>query len=737
MHNKFRGYATLIAVLMMLPLLAIMPVPVSATITGYRQTLYVVSSYTYSGSNLASISTAYSDIIQTHIDAYAPGDLVAINTTGMTIGGASVWLFVSESGGASIADKDLYYAGPFPVANITMNYASQGYEFQQCKDPLSGEMFWLGSNFIIGPMPTHLVTPRGVPYRAKMIDVDPALYPQRTYIPSSDVAVSYNQWVPFPSLTITPTKGPAGTRITVTCVAWDPNKIADISYAAANNAPTPRIWQDNNHPNGNFTFSYAVPDSYITSATDLQHYVNGYYDGTTSVLASATFVENGRRWLQIDGSYGPAGNNFKDGNVTIGQTIYVSAKYANPGGKVTLYWDYGNPATKATLASNIAVDNNGFFNVSVTVPVSGRGTHTITFVDLTFNLNATVTNVTPATFTIKPTSGPVGTNVNGYGYAWPYPATITIQWDYTACPEKVPKTPVNLTTVSTNPNGTFTTWFTVPHTVGGPHTVSAITNGYVASATFTVTVQLTISPDPAMNNGTIVTVTGTGLQCVDWYDLDISVNKDFGSNSSGTPSYFKPSLVGDMTFQFPVDASFDPGMHAITLYKMTTDYSLPTRDTTAMFTVAGTSDIMTKLNAIQTSISNLQSYVSSTSTGLPSLSTQIAAVNTAISDARTALSTQITGVSSQLTTIATSAQTAATAATSASTAAQSASTSAAGAQTAAQSASTSAAGAQTAAQNAQSTASSIQTAVYLAVILALIAALAAIVAVIILQRKVA
>jgi len=266
--------------------------------------------------------------------------------------------------------------------------------------------------------------------------------------------------------------------------------------------------------------------------------------------------------------------------------------------------------------------------------------------------------------------------------------------------------------------------------VGGAHNVGAFSNQTVptiANATFTVTILLTISPASPMNNGTEVTITGTGLAYPAYYDLCVDYSKDFFTNSSsGYPKYFMGSSKGELSaFKIVIGAGFNPGKHVIALYKMGVSSVLPTLDSYKLFTVVGEAEnvILDKLTDIDTTLNNLQSYVNSTSTGLPSLKTQLTAIQTAVGDARTALATQITGLSSQLTSIESYAQTAATAATSASSAAAVASTAATAAKTAAESAS--------------ATTATISTAVYGAIVLSLIAALASIVAVITLQKKVA
>ena len=722
MHKISKANATiLIAVLILLPLLSTIPIPVSATITG-KPTLYKVTSHTENAWNsLVPGSLTDGAIIQTHINSYDSGDLVAINITGMTITGAQVWLYISETGGATIDPGDVWYAGPLPLSSIIASVPSGNYS--KTTDAKSGQRFWLGNNGIIGPLPAGSTVPRGVNYYVKIVDVLPS-----SSIPSSDVAVSVNQWKPYESISITPSSGPVGTTIKVNGMAWDNTKKLNVSYANSNSATTPVVIPlITPYANGTFTATFVVAESKLFNA-ETTKYVNAYYNGTVSVLATKTYTENERRWLQVAGTLGPGGNDFVDGSVKVNAAIYISVNFTNPGGTATLYWDYG-ASSQVTLISGITVNSvTGFFNVSVTVPVSKMGTHKITLVDLTYNMNATVTVV--PTLILTPSSGPIGTSVSATGYGFPYANAnnVTIQWDFT---DYNAKQVVNLVyKVYTGSNGQFATSFIVPTTVGGDHNVGAFSNETVptiANATFSVTILLTVSPASPINNGTEVTITGTGLAYPAYYDLCVDYSKDFFTNSSsGYPKYFMGSSKGVLSaFKIVIGAGFSPGKHVIALYKMGASSLLPTLDAYKLFTVVGEAEnaILDKLTAIDTTLNSLKSYVNSTSTGLPSLKTQLTAIQTAVADAQSALTTQISGLSTRLVSIETYAQTAAT--------------SAATAASAASAASTSAASAKTAAEAASAATSTISTAVYGAIVLSLIAALASIVAVITLQKKVA
>jgi len=317
------------------------------------------------------------------------------------------------------------------------------------------------------------------------------------------------------------------------------------------------------------------------------------------------------------------------------------------------------------------------------------------------------------TLILTPDEGTVGTTVTAKGYGFPASTStvvynVTLTWDYTDICKNVS---VDVAWALTTTQGHFTTSFVVPHTVGGTHIVTATANDSVsttASDTFKVLVALIVTPSSATNNGTVVTVKGTGLAYDEWYDLLINGKDFYSADSYGWTVYFHGSCTGDLSLQIIVDASFTPGKYAVSLYKLSKVYQLPALEKYVMFTVTGEEEtkILDKLDEIDKAVDDLDSFVRSDST---SVHNGITAVKNSINDAKQAVLTAVGGVSNQLTSI----------------------------ESYAKDAASKAASAATAAQAAQSATSGISTAVYGAIVLSLIAALASIVAVITLQRKVA
>jgi len=547
----------------------------------------------------------------------------------MTITGAQVWLWISEQGGAVIEANDSFYAGPFALNHVFASVAN----YLNVTDSYSGETFWVGNNMIIGPITTNKVVPKGVSYYVKITDVSPAT----ANIPSSDVAVSLDQWFPYESITVSPSKGPAGTVITVKGVAWDSSKMVNISWAANPTSLTEVVVGPlAPDANGVFSVTFTAKDLKITDATNVTMYVNAYYNATgATVLDNGTFVENGRRWEQVNTYIGApgAGNGYVDSSVEIFDDIYVAGRYWWANGILTLYWDWGS-SSQLILASNVTLAADGFFNITVTVPEDEIGWHTISAVDSSFNLNASV-NVIP-TLILVPNRGPVGTNVTAYGYGFPATSgsavyNITLVWDGYAGNTRVANG-------TTDAQGKFVFHFIVPHDFGGNHDVDAFTtdaNGdfidWMADDDFYVTAVLVVNPNKFANNcSLLVIVNGSGFKSgweddgyATFYEANLdNQHLDLGGMWSEywTPQYgwgvgkaegVWANGTGDLSFSF-IGCGFLPGDHVISMYEVVYNdaeeawdaYNGPTA--WACFEVTAEGDLYTNyLNAINSTIQDV------------------------------------------------------------------------------------------------------------------------------------
>jgi hypothetical protein len=694
MHMKSRSFATLIiAVLALAVALPLVPV------RGSSGNIHINS--------LTSPSP--------HITIKLGGSL-NLYFGGVVWSGGQVNLYLSSDGYASISTDDTSYGPTFQVNNIQNMTGST---------TISG--YTVGLNWINGTVPTSLGVPGGN-YYVKAFDGS-----------TSAVAVTDTYFTIEATFEVVPSWGPGQAAIVLKGYGLPANGHANFSYNTGSGWTT-IVTLKPADSDGNVQHPYTAPDLLMALPAGLQTNTTSTIQfrmivDETGQTETANFLEYWRGLKQVKGATGVLAafpnlyGNMTDlstyeVNVTVLGNLIIAGYYFHPG-TLTFLWDGGTAIGTATANAT-----HGFFNATLPVPITSIGAHNVT-IDDGKCIFVVFVNVIP-TLILNPTSGPVGTLVTATGYGFPASDgtkyNVTLSWDYVdACSPAS----VVLGYILTNTHGQFTTTFTVPHTVGGAHTVTATANDTAstsATATFTVLVTLAVTPSSPTNTGTLVTVSGTGLDWYPFYDLCIDYTKDFIASGGevddgytyGLPVYFAGDCVGDLSFEFVVGAGFTPGVHVIALYKYETPYELPTLEKYILFTVVGESEVMTKLDEISDMLTGLDSFVRSDSSQIHSLLTSI---QSAITAAKTAIQTDISGLGSQLTSIATSASTAASRA-------DAAATSATNAATYAQAA-------ETAAEGAQSATSGISMAVYGAVILALVAALASIFAVITLQRKVA
>ncbi|MCI4368634.1 MAG: hypothetical protein L3K09_03620, partial [Thermoplasmata archaeon] len=383
-----------------------------------------------------------------------------------------------------------------------------------------------------------------------------------------------------PSLTASPTSGPAGTIVTfngtgfvATCIQWYCNTQYSVTWKAASVTACYGFGSSI----GSFGCSYQIPagtptGSFTFTASD-----------PTPNTATAKFKVTYTPVLSVSPGSGHGGST-----ITFKGTSYAKNSSA------TVNWSEGT-------ACNSTTDSAGSFSCSYAIPFTYFGGHVFSAVDGNGGLaNATFTMV--QRLTVSPTSGPAGTIVtfNGTGFvatciqwycntqypvSWmagsvvacygfgssigsfsctytipagtttgsytfsgsdPTPNTATAKFKVTYTPglTVTPASGFGGTTVTfkgtsyaknsavtvswsggtacnatTSSLGSFSCTYTVPFTYVGPHPFSASdSGGGLANATFTMVQRLTVSPTsgPA---GTIVTFNGTGYvaTCIQWY----------------------------------------------------------------------------------------------------------------------------------------------------------------------------------------------------------------------------
>jgi hypothetical protein len=680
----------------------------------FRNTAKALTALLLTAVLLSSVNLSMGSTGNIHIDSLtSPSPLVTISLGGslnlyfgdVVWSGGTVRLYLSADGWASISDPDAVYGPLFSVSDI-----------QNMTGSTTVDGYTVGLNWINGTVPTTVGVPGGN-YYVKAYDGDTAA-----------VAVTDRYFTIEATFEVAPTSGPGQAPIMLKGYALPANGHANFSYNDGTGWTT-IITLRQADALGYVEYSMIAPDLLLALGAGLQPNATSPITfrmivDETGQTETAVFNEYWRGLKQVQGVTGVMaaspnlyGNNTDlstyEVNATVLGDLIIAGYYFHPG-TLTFLWD-----GQTSLGTTTADTTNGFFNTTLSVPITSIGAHNVT-IDDGKCIFAVWVNVIP-TLILDPTSGPVGTLVTATGYGFPASngvlINVTLSWDYTdVC------SPASLVLgyIATSTNGQFVTTFNVPSTVGGTHTVTATANDTAstsATASFTVLVSLSVSPSSAANNGTLVTITGTGLDYYAWYDLWIDGKDWYSADEAGWTVYFNGDCTGDLSLEIIVDASFNPGRYAIVLYKLASVYRLPKIDTYVMLTVVGETEVIAKLDEISEMLTDLHDFVTIDAAGI------LGDIFDAIATAQSSLQTDIAGVASQLTNIATSASTAATRA-------DAAATSAANAATYAQAA-------ETAAKAAQSATSGISMAVYGAIVLALVAALASIFAVITLQRKVA
>jgi hypothetical protein len=177
----------------------------------------------------------------------------------------------------------------------------------------------------------------------------------------------------------------------------------------------------------------------------------------------------------------------------VGDVVTFSAAGFAASSAITITWAHGTACSGTTSSV-------GAFVCAFTVTATTPGGYVFTATDHASNSASVVFVVTPF-LSASPGFGPVGTLVTLTGTNYAPDATVTISFGgSTACSGRA------------NATGAFACTFTVPVVVGGAHAFTSVdSSGNAASALFTVTAQLSVSPGSGPV-GTAAVFSGTGFE---------------------------------------------------------------------------------------------------------------------------------------------------------------------------------------------------------------------------------
>ena len=280
-----------------------------------------------------------------------------------------------------------------------------------------------------------------------------------------------------PAITLSPTSGSIGTRVTITATNFESFKNTEVSifFNGVEIGNSPLTVPDN----GRFTTDFYVPDAAAPGTANVMVKTIGGYEATVSFTILGAEVE-----LSPD-----------DGPVGTTVTIDGIGFYAD---RLVTFFYYHN-GTQVELGTKTA-DPRGEGSYSFTIPESTAGNHRVVAQDALDNWADANFRVIPSV-TIEPVSGSIGDEVivNGTGFGNQSRVTIYFNDDRVA-------------TSKTDKYGSLEVAFVVPIMEAGTYDVEVEDrDGNKDEAEFTIAAGANLSPTMG-NVGTTLTISGVGFK---------------------------------------------------------------------------------------------------------------------------------------------------------------------------------------------------------------------------------
>jgi hypothetical protein len=238
-----------------------------------------------------------------------------------------------------------------------------------------------------------------------------------------------------PSITLQPSQGAIGSKVTITGNGFTPvtdNPIA-IAYNGAAITTTPAVISADGA--GSFAATIQIPSG---------------FSGAVKITAKDTLTTASADFTSI------ANVSVSPATGIVGTTITVTGIGLKALTPITVNYD-------STPVVTVNTDADGKFSTTFKAPVSGTGTHQITVSDQVSTLKYDFKVTADAK--IDSTSGYVGKDITASGTGFTAAGTIVVKYDA-----------VQAATVAADANGTFTVTFKAPASDGGAHQI-IITDG--------------------------------------------------------------------------------------------------------------------------------------------------------------------------------------------------------------------------------------------------------------------
>jgi len=614
----------------------------------------------------------------------APVDIEAgttanIDTTGMTITGAQVWLWLSTHGGSelNVALGDRPYAGPFLLSEIVDTVTPHPYTLTSsglsglCNllsvdSPFAGEgrtySFLVGNNWINGSVPLK-VQGEDVDYWIKIADVSPT-----DVIAGTEIGVSTNRVHFLPGFYATPLSGAPETEVTVSGYALptteEYNVTEDGDTVLGLLTPTSHdeggwLWTGfenafNIEDLGNKVPFGSTPSIYTPVNISI------WENDTATLLDTWDFNQYWREVYLPKGTFrGDTGDYSLTLTLNTGSDYNVDMEYFPAYGTASIY--LGN----ILVAGGLALNATGGTTGTITVPALTTDDYTLCVKDNNAVMyNFTVHVVMVPYIVVTPDSGYVGdaftvTGVNFLDYVGTY---VTIYFENSAASPYY-----TLMLNFTVPSSSWSTAaLTVPQSFGGSRYVEArITDGttVIAYDMYTVLAMIDVVPDIITNNCTVIQVVGTGFSIGGeggpedyFFYIDNSMyfgdDEDWGSGINET---------GYILTEF-VAAGFRPGLHEVHVipdYEGAMPWTVFAKDCFIVSTVGDPIvDYLASINATVTSISNgmvtLETSMGTLTTSLAAIDAKIVAIDGVVATISTnvgQIKTTVSGLDSKITSV--------------------------------------------------------------------------------------
>jgi chemotaxis protein CheY-P-specific phosphatase CheC len=618
------------------------------------------------------------------------GTTASIDTNGMTITGAQIWLWLSTTGGSEIntALGDRPYAGPFLLSELVDTVTPHTYTFTPTQiaalcgllsvdSPFAGEQktytYTIGNGWINGTIPLK-VQGEDVDYWLKIADVTPS-----DTIAGSEIGVSQNRVHFLPGFFAAPLMGAPETTVTVSGYALpstsEYNVTEDGTTRLALLTGTEHSeggWNWTGFSNAFNVMDLAAKVPYTSSppqSTNLN--ITVWENDTVALMDTWNFTQYWREvYLEDEFSSltfrGDAGDYSAMVTLNTGGDYDLEMEYFPAFGTASVY--LGN----VLVTSGVALNGTGGTLTSITIPALTTGDYILCVKDsnlVTYNFTVHVVMVPYITCT--PDMGYVGdafavTGVNFLDYVGQY---VTLYFENSWGGGYV---------LLWNETITTSTWtteaLTVPMSWGGARRVEArITDGtsLIAFDIYTVLTQINVIPDEI--NNTVcqtVMVEGTGF----YYDTDdVEGWLVFIDNEQyfGYWDFFHLGInsTGYVMFNFAA-AGFRPGLHVVSvipesygalpmtiaakdnfwvtyegdLIKMNLDAYLESINVTVTAIWDGMASLETAMGEVTVTLAELDATIMEVDGNIATLSTSIGTIQTTL----TSLNSKVTSISNDI-----------------------------------------------------------------------------------------